>query len=181
MLVRFLADEDFDGRVLVAFGDLAKEYELEIDVVRVQDVGLIGADDPSILEWAAANRRVVLTHDRRTNTEHATLGRTEHVGEAMLVTMEFTEEMIRRISEVATPENLQLASPGALEEGRQIANAYFDTYTDEEWRSFLNKLYPDQAAGVISHRPPKDRQSLLMLIHPDRRTEVERFLASLAA
>ena len=71
MLVRFLADEDFDGRLLVAFGNLAKEYELEIDVVRVQDVGLIGAGDPSILEWAAANRRVVLTHDRRTMPSYA--------------------------------------------------------------------------------------------------------------
>ena len=89
--------------------------------------------------------------------------------------------MIRRISEVATPDNLKSAPPGALEQGRQIANAYFDSYTDEEWRMLLNKLYPDQAAGVISHRPREDRRSLLMLIHPDGRTEVERLLASLAA
>ena len=98
-----------------------------------------------------------------------------------MVAMEYSEEMIRRISEMATPENLQPAPPGALEQGREIANSYFDTYTDEEWRRLLNRLYPDQAAGVISHRPLKDRRSLLMLIHPDRRTEVERLLASLAA
>jgi len=66
VLVRFLADEDFDGRVLSAFRNLAEDYELEINVVRVQDAGLIGATDASILDWAAANRRVVLTHDRRT-------------------------------------------------------------------------------------------------------------------
>ena len=71
MLVRFLADENFDARVLVAFGNLANEYELEIDVVRVQDVGLIGTSDPFILEWAAANHRLVLTHDRRTMPSYA--------------------------------------------------------------------------------------------------------------
>ena len=95
--------------------------------------------------------------------------------------MEYSEELIRRISEEAAPENLQPAPPGALEQGRQIANSYFDTYTAEEWRGLLNKLYPDQAAGLISHRPLEDRRSLLMLIHPDRRTEVERLLASPAA
>jgi len=99
----------------------------------------------------------------------------------ILVAMEYSEELIRRISEAAGPENLQPAPPGALEQGRQIANAFFDHYTDEEWGRLLNKLYPDQAAGVISHRPRKDRRSLLMLIHPDRRAEVERLLASLAA
>ncbi len=99
----------------------------------------------------------------------------------MMIMMEYSEEMIGRISEKATPENLQAAPPGAREQGRHIANAFFDTYTDEEWRRLLNKLHPDQAAGVISHRPLKDRLSLLLLIHPDRRAEVERFLASLAA
>ena len=98
-----------------------------------------------------------------------------------LFAMEYSEETIRQVSEMATPENLRPAPPGALEQGRQIANSFFDTYTDEDWKRLLNKLYPDQAAGVISHRPLKDRRSLLMLIYPDRRAEVERFLASLAA
>ena len=53
MLVRYLADEDLDNRVLAACLNLAKVYELQVDVVRVQDVGLMGAGDPSILEWAA--------------------------------------------------------------------------------------------------------------------------------
>lgn len=38
MSVRFLADEDLDGGVLVVCANLAKAYELQIDVVRVQDV-----------------------------------------------------------------------------------------------------------------------------------------------
>ena len=95
--------------------------------------------------------------------------------------MEYSEEIIGRISEKANVENLQPAPPGAQEQGRQIANAFFDTYTDQQWRSLLNRLYPDQAAAVISHRPLQDRRSLLLLIHPDRRAEVERFLASVAA
>ena len=70
-MVHFLADEDLDARVLAACVNLADAYELQIDVVRVQDVGLMGASDPSILEWAAQNGRVVLTHDRRTMVPYA--------------------------------------------------------------------------------------------------------------
>jgi len=70
-LVRFIADEDLDARVVATFRNLAQAYELQIDVVRVQDVGLMGASDPVILEWAAQNDRVVLTHDRRTMVPHA--------------------------------------------------------------------------------------------------------------
>lgn len=36
------------------------------DVVHVRDVGLETASDPEILAWAAAEGRVVLTHDRQT-------------------------------------------------------------------------------------------------------------------
>lgn len=32
-------------------------------MVRVQDVGLSGAGDPTVLAWAAREERVVLTHD----------------------------------------------------------------------------------------------------------------------
>lgn len=64
---RFLADENFHNDVLA--GLLRREPAL--DVVRAQDVGLTGADDPAILEWAAANGRVVLTHDVTTMTRHA--------------------------------------------------------------------------------------------------------------
>src|SRR5579883_131222 len=33
------------------------------DLVRVQDAGLTGADDPMVLAWAAREGRVLLTHD----------------------------------------------------------------------------------------------------------------------
>jgi hypothetical protein len=37
----------------------------------VQDVGLTGADDPTILEWAAAGGRILFTHDVSTMTRFA--------------------------------------------------------------------------------------------------------------
>jgi predicted nuclease of predicted toxin-antitoxin system len=40
----------------------------EFSVVRVQDAGLSGADDARVLEWAARQGRVLLTHDVTTMT-----------------------------------------------------------------------------------------------------------------
>jgi hypothetical protein len=42
-----------------------------LDIVRVQDVGLRNADDPVILEWAAHENRLLLTHDVATSTLYA--------------------------------------------------------------------------------------------------------------
>lgn len=33
-----------------------------LDLVRIQDVGLSGADDATVLEWAAQEGRILLTH-----------------------------------------------------------------------------------------------------------------------
>ena len=60
--MKFLADENFEGAIFRAL----LRRESDIDIVRVQDVGLTGLDDPEILEWADLQRRIVLTHDRRT-------------------------------------------------------------------------------------------------------------------
>jgi hypothetical protein len=35
-------------------------------LVRAQDVGLSGVEDPVVLEWAATENRVLLTNDKRT-------------------------------------------------------------------------------------------------------------------
>lgn len=59
-MLRFLADENFRGHIYRA---LIRDKP-DLDVVRVQDVGLSGADDPAILECAAEQERIVLTHDR---------------------------------------------------------------------------------------------------------------------
>jgi hypothetical protein len=71
-MLRFVIDENFNTNI--ARGLLRRNRDL--DIVRVQDVGLSGADDPAILEWAANERRVLLTHDVTTMTKHA-FGRIE--------------------------------------------------------------------------------------------------------
>jgi len=58
-MVRLLSDENFNGEIVR--GLLLRRPDL--DLCRVQDVGLEAADDPTILEWAAANNRIVLTYD----------------------------------------------------------------------------------------------------------------------
>ncbi len=55
----FVADENFNNDIL--HGLLRRLPQL--DIVRVQDVGLYGADDPDILAWAAQEGRILLTHD----------------------------------------------------------------------------------------------------------------------
>ena len=47
-MIRFLTDEDFNGRIIR--GLFLRNTNL--DLVRIQDVGLQGADDPIILEQA---------------------------------------------------------------------------------------------------------------------------------
>jgi hypothetical protein len=66
-MLRFVADENFNNNIIR--GLLRRQPEL--DIVRVQDVGLRGADDPNVLEWAAQEGRVLLTHDVATITQYA--------------------------------------------------------------------------------------------------------------
>ena len=92
--------------------------------------------------------------------------------------MGLTEEEDRRITELARdPNNWQPAGPEAWERGRRMADVIADTYTDEDWRTLLNTLTPPRAAQYISSRPPEDRRRLLERVDPDRRVEVEGFLA----
>lgn len=64
---RLAADENFNNDVLRGL----RRRRLDIDVARVQDVGLSGAPDPEILRWAAREIRLLLTHDLATMTDHA--------------------------------------------------------------------------------------------------------------
>ena len=66
-MLRFVADENFNNNIVR--GLLRRKPDL--DIVRVQDVGLSGADDPTVLEWAAQEERVLLTHDVTTMTRYA--------------------------------------------------------------------------------------------------------------
>jgi len=66
-MLRLAADENFNGDIVR--GLLHRNPKL--DNVRVQDVGLSGADDPSVLQWAADQGRIVVTHDISTLAKHA--------------------------------------------------------------------------------------------------------------
>jgi predicted nuclease of predicted toxin-antitoxin system len=63
-VLRFAADENFNNDIVR--GLLRRKPNL--DIVRVQDVGLAGADDPTILEWAAREGRILITQDVSTIT-----------------------------------------------------------------------------------------------------------------
>jgi len=66
-MLRLLADENFNGSIIR--GLLRRKPE--VDVVRVQDVGLSGGDDRLVLAWAAHEGRVLLTHDQHTVPKYA--------------------------------------------------------------------------------------------------------------
>jgi predicted nuclease of predicted toxin-antitoxin system len=59
---RFLADENFNNDRLRAL----LRHRPDLDIVRVQDTAIAGADDPAVLAWAAEEGRILLTHDVRT-------------------------------------------------------------------------------------------------------------------
>jgi predicted nuclease of predicted toxin-antitoxin system len=61
-MLTFMADNDFNGRIRRGL----LRWQTDLDLVRVQDVSLGKAIDPVILEYAAAEGRIVLTHDRKT-------------------------------------------------------------------------------------------------------------------
>jgi len=66
-MLRLAADENFNNDIVR--GLIRRQPAL--DIVRVQDVGLSGAGDPDVLAWAAAEGRVLLTHDVSTMTRYA--------------------------------------------------------------------------------------------------------------
>jgi len=66
-MLRLLADENFNADIVR--GLLLRQVDL--DIIRAQEVGLARADDPGVLDWAAENDRIVLTHDRTTMPDYA--------------------------------------------------------------------------------------------------------------
>ena len=68
-VLRLASDENFNNSIVR--GVLRRKPDL--DIVRIQDVGLSGADDPTILEWAAFEGRILLSHDVATITHFAYL------------------------------------------------------------------------------------------------------------
>ncbi len=66
-MLRLLSDENFNGDIVR--GLLLRHPNL--DLLRVQDVGLREIDDLAILAWAGTHDRILLTHDRATMPDFA--------------------------------------------------------------------------------------------------------------
>ena len=66
-MLRLLTDENFDQDIVRGL----KRRTPNLDLLSVRDVGLAGTPDPQILNWAAQNNRVLLTHDKKTMTKYA--------------------------------------------------------------------------------------------------------------
>lgn len=66
-MIRFLTDEDFDGRIVRGL----RRHFPEIDLRRIQDAGLRTYHDVFVLEYAADMNRVLLSHDVRTMYKYA--------------------------------------------------------------------------------------------------------------
>lgn len=65
--MRFLADENFNDKLL----DKLQNLLPELDILRAQDTDFTGASDPDLIEWAATQNRILLTHDVNTLAGYA--------------------------------------------------------------------------------------------------------------
>ncbi len=66
-MLRVFIDQDFDH-------DILRGLRLripELDAMTAHEAGFGRTSDPEILEWAAQQRRVVITHDRNTMPRYA--------------------------------------------------------------------------------------------------------------
>ena len=66
-MVRLAADENFKQQIV---NGLRRRLPA-VDILTIREAGLEGTLDPAVLAWAAAEGRVVLTHDTRTIGRHA--------------------------------------------------------------------------------------------------------------
>ena len=66
MTIRFLADEDLDADIIQGL----RSAEPVIDILDVKTAGLRGMEDPALLELAAQQDRILISHDRRTMTRY---------------------------------------------------------------------------------------------------------------
>ncbi len=61
-MIRLLVDQNFNQHIV----DGLVRRDSSLDLVHVRGVGLAAASDATILDWAASQGRILLTHDRRT-------------------------------------------------------------------------------------------------------------------
>ena len=66
-MLRLAADENLNNKIVRGL----LRHKPDLNIVRIQDMGLSGKDDQTILEWAAKEDRILLTHDVTTITKYA--------------------------------------------------------------------------------------------------------------
>ena len=66
-MIAFLADEDFNGRIIRGLFRAVPDLNL----LTASGAGLAGQVDSAVISWAAANGRVLLTHDFNTMIDAA--------------------------------------------------------------------------------------------------------------
>jgi hypothetical protein len=66
-MLRLLFDENFDQRILRGL----RLRVPQLDYVVVQHAGMSGFSDPVLLDWAASEGRIIITHDVNTITRYA--------------------------------------------------------------------------------------------------------------
>jgi hypothetical protein len=60
-MMQFLADENFNNDILRGI-----QRRVAVTILRVQDTELLGKPDPVVLQWAADNDYILLSHDVNT-------------------------------------------------------------------------------------------------------------------
>lgn len=66
-MIRYAADENLNHDIVRGL----RRRRPAIDILTVQEAGLGGASDATVLEWAAAEGRILLTHDVATLMDRA--------------------------------------------------------------------------------------------------------------
>ena len=65
-MIRFQADADLDHDIVLA----VRRRECAVDFASAADSRIAGLGDPEVLEIAAGQDRILITHDRRTMPDH---------------------------------------------------------------------------------------------------------------
>jgi hypothetical protein len=109
---KLLADENFSGRVL---REIRRRFP-NLEVVRVQDMELHSVRGELILEWAAVNKFVVLTHDVNTMTRYAN----ERIAQGLLMPGLIIVKRISSVGLMVTDLELLIACTDEHEWGNHI-------------------------------------------------------------
>jgi Domain of unknown function (DUF5615) len=66
-VLKLAVDENFDNRILRGL----LRHLPNLDILRIQDTEIFGADDPVVLEWCSFEGRVLLSQDYKTIPKYA--------------------------------------------------------------------------------------------------------------